>query len=71
MEESRPEKIVVRTNPKCKYCLGSGLSQGAYAGVIHVCPCVTEQLRIVAVDKDYRIPAKERYSPGLPEFVKE
>ena len=64
-------KITVRANPKCKYCLGSGLSQGFYVGVIHVCSCVTEQLKIIVVDKDYHIPAGERYLPGLPELVKE
>ena len=64
-------RLMVRANPKCKNCLGSGLAQGFYAGVVHVCPCVTEQLKIVIVDKDYRIPTEERYVPGQPEFVKE
>ena len=65
------DKLTVRANPKCKNCLGSGLAQGFYAGVIHVCSCVTEQLKIVVVDKDYSIPAEKRYEPGKPEFVKE
>lgn len=65
------DKLEVRANPKCKYCLGSGMAQGFYAGVVHVCACITEQLRIIIIDKDYRIPAEERYKPGQPEFVKE
>lgn len=66
------DKITVRANPRCKNCLGGGMAQGAYAGVVHVCACVTEQLRVVVViEKDYRIPIAERYEPGPPEFVTE
>jgi hypothetical protein len=40
--------------------------------VVHVCACVTEQLKVVVVvEKDYCIPIAERYEPGLPEFVTE
>ena len=63
------DRLTVRANPKCKNCLGSGIAATRYAGVTHVCPCVTEQLRIIVVDKDYRI--QDRYEPGQPEFVKE
>lgn len=64
-------KIVVRSNPKCRLCLGSGLADFVVAGGTHVCPCVTEQLKIVVVDKNYAIPDEERYWPGMPEFEKE
>jgi hypothetical protein len=63
------DRLTVRANPKCRNCLGSGIAATRYAGVTHVCPCVTEQLRIIIVDKDYRIPAEERYEPGHPEFA--
>ena len=63
--------LTVRANPKCKNCLGSGIAATRYAGVTHVCPCITEQLQITIVDKDYRIPSEERYEPGPPEFAKE
>ncbi len=62
-------RIMVKANPRCKYCLGTARAQGFYAGVVHVCSCVTEQLCIIVVDKDYSIQA--RYEPGQPEFVKE
>ena len=65
------DKLEVRANLWCKYCLGSGMATTRYAGVTFVCRCVTEQLRIIVVDKNYKIPAEERYTPGQPELVKE
>jgi hypothetical protein len=65
------EKITVRTKANCKYCLGSGEAMTLYAGIRNVCPCVTEQLRIIVTKKDYKIPAEQRYTPGQAEFVKE
>ncbi len=64
-------KIVVRTKPNCKFCLGSGMAAELYGPGEHVCPCVTEQLTIMTVEKDYSIPAGQRHVPGKPEFVKE
>ncbi len=62
--------ITVRANPKCKYCLGAGKAASMYGPEEHICSCVTEQLTIVTVDKDYSIPADQRYSPGSPSFEK-
>jgi hypothetical protein len=65
------QKITVRANPKCRYCLGDGRASTRYAGVTILCSCVSEQLRVIVVDKNYRIPAQDRYVPGQAEFVKE
>jgi hypothetical protein len=60
----RPE---IRANPRCRNCLGSGRSMPIFAvGWQPVCSCVTEQIVVLTVPKDYSI--QERYSPGLTEF---
>lgn len=63
------ERVTLKTKPNCALCLGSGVSHGLYAGVVMVCRCITEQLRIITVEKDYSI--TDRYEPGKPEYVKE
>ena len=63
------DRLTVRANPKCVYCLGSGVAADIFGPKESICPCVTEQLRIITVDKDYRV--QERHHPGQPEFVKE
>jgi hypothetical protein len=63
------DKIEVRAVPNCRNCLGSGIASTLYAGVTMVCSCVTEQLRIITVKKDYSI--KDRYKPGKAEYVEE
>lgn len=68
--ENLPIRLTVRTNPKCKFCLGAGKSIHM-KGIEIICSCVTEQLRIVTVDKDYGIPGADRYVPGEAEFVLE
>ena len=63
------EKMTVRANPACVYCLGSGVAANIFGPKESICPCVTEQLRIITVDKNYCI--QECHHPGHPEFVKE
>ena len=65
------ERITVTANPNCRNCLGSGEATplSTICGRV-VCPCVTEQLRIVYTAKDYSIPENKRYVPGAPEYVR-
>ena len=62
------KKIEVRANPKCMYCLGSGIAAVLFTPQHRVCSCVTEQLKIVTFPKDHSIPASDRYQPGEPDF---
>ena len=67
------DRIIVRANPRCKNCLGGGIAQGVYAdATMHVCACVTEQLKIITVaKKNYALPIADRYNPGPLELVME
>lgn len=63
------DKVIVKANPKCNNCLGSGVAALIFGPGETICPCVTEQLLIVVTPKDYSIPKIERYVPGTPTFV--
>lgn len=62
--------ILLRANPRCALCLGSGapIPLHVLCGTT-VCRCITEQITILTVPKDYSIPQRNRYIPGHPEFV--
>lgn len=66
----RKERIALRANPECKFCLGTGA-----ATPVHilcgkpVCRCVTEQIRIIYSEPDYTIPENKRYVPGNPQYI--
>jgi hypothetical protein len=62
-------KIILKTKPNCKFCLGTGISISLFAGIETTCRCITEQIVVLTVPADYSI--MDRYEPGKPEYIEE